>query len=1507
MVRLQQGIDLDLAPSGGLPPLLTEATRQVLKGTENFPTTGIAAVRFAPGTNDGPPREVSLQPTNAAETLVVQGTNPMQADRFFLDLRKWPVAEAGDALLAHLEKRNPKGVSAVLLPAGQDIDGNLEVMAILREVACTFGIEASCLITPAMTGQTGEAEEETGLLALAIGEKRPNRLPEAPAVALRQPEVTTSQELQRWYYDVRHGRQRLQELFAGTEPETLRYRQVPYQPLSSTGVARTMIAKGHQQAFEQAKQKFIDANGPDTEAYVSSLLGMDRQELAARFSPEQVDAIALSQWAHERDRSFILADQTGAGKGRAMIGAAAAWLHSHPRNRVLYFTKSNSLMRDVLRDVADTGTKEHIGRVGLVGSKLPPDTELPVTRYTNDRKVEGIGAKTRLFLSGSWPAENRMVISTYSTFQLTDMDDEAEESPSREWINNIAADGHTMVILDECHTGLNATSNTGKVVRKFCEVAGRVMFASATFLRDYKGSDLYNYCLPPAMQESTENLYNVPAASQEYITTMLIEDGVYLRRDHDLMDVPRKTLLPNEGETGQNRIMADTFRKLGQDIARFRAQFRREFQYYRLTNPLPDLATSIVNMNKVPQTVRIAREAINRGRKPQIFISGTGGAWMDNIRQEADGAYPDENFTFRDYIRFKVGQLRRGHSTIGDDPIEDVLAEGSVVLQNIMAEIEEDIAALPDDLPAFPIDALRQGLEENDISVGELTGRSMQFDEHGRLEPRPMSGDDDRIVIGNAYNDGDLDVIIFNRTVSTGHSYHADPRFGDQRPRSIIIMDTDQNIVDSLQSEGRGNRFNQTSIPEILIVSTGLAAEMRKISYYNRKLHSLGAIVDSNRDHPALQDSIPDMCNAVGEEAVKRTLQNDCFEELTSMIDTGPRAPDQEWATGVERTTGNGHGLVTTLLNLLPFLEEDMQRRVMNHLVHEYELHLDELDEHGMNPLKTKALEGYVTIEDSFRFFMNESDLVEPEEDSAFHQPVEIHNGRWHRPYPMGINVIREQAGINRRKGMEPSAIADHIRTLNSVQPEPVSAGTIKSVSDGVAAFQPGTVIRKGMFEVGIILDYTPPDDMDSHLWLQNTGHRYSVIMAGDERPTSLTLGNMAGHGYKPLGNILLDQEDRLATMFLADAGRRAVRPIQIITGNALELKGDKVNRQQFKIMSARLANGQTTLAAVNTSPDKYSYKDQPVGITAQTLWSGWIGRNEDQFSFKQAIQYRKAEKKSKRLPQAFISLALVDTPRYGNRLVQVKLPNMSRDACKKFWEVDTGRDIYRLMTNTNLAEEFPEIRQDLKKVKHHPAKVFDLAKSEDAERLRTILALLDQHDEVQLKTSGRMREHLQTLMADRKPPEIVPWATEDRHRTEVGNLLAAGQEVWQNDGGYKSERIAQPVLALSGRSLPGPASMALAGEELALVSLPAYKIATRSFWQTTSGKELWRTVTGRALPKRAPRDARPLRVCLPIDKGEEILAAMIRSADQHGINVVVPKELDDKCQPASQPRAAAS
>lgn len=86
VVRLQPMLTELPDQATGLPPILVMAFRMALAGTDDFPTTGISCLR-----PEG--RTATL-----VDALISQGTNPLQADRFFLDLRHKDPVEAGNVM-----------------------------------------------------------------------------------------------------------------------------------------------------------------------------------------------------------------------------------------------------------------------------------------------------------------------------------------------------------------------------------------------------------------------------------------------------------------------------------------------------------------------------------------------------------------------------------------------------------------------------------------------------------------------------------------------------------------------------------------------------------------------------------------------------------------------------------------------------------------------------------------------------------------------------------------------------------------------------------------------------------------------------------------------------------------------------------------------------------------------------------------------------------------------------------------------------------------------------------------------------------------------------------------------------------------------------------------------------------------------------------------------------------------------------------------------------------------
>src|SRR3546814_9344724 len=80
----------------------------------------------------------------------------------------------------------------------------------------------------------------------------------------------------------------------------------------------------------------------DIDDWVAGKLGWDVETMGRYLSPEPVDAAALAMSSGQRGRGFILADQTGLGKGRIMaVIALAAALDGR---RVVFLTETEHII-----------------------------------------------------------------------------------------------------------------------------------------------------------------------------------------------------------------------------------------------------------------------------------------------------------------------------------------------------------------------------------------------------------------------------------------------------------------------------------------------------------------------------------------------------------------------------------------------------------------------------------------------------------------------------------------------------------------------------------------------------------------------------------------------------------------------------------------------------------------------------------------------------------------------------------------------------------------------------------------------------------------------------------------------------------------------------------------------------------------------------------------------------------------------------------------------------------
>ena len=299
-----------------------------------------------------------------------------------------------------------------------------------------------------------------------------------------------------------------------------------------------------------------------------------------------------------------------------------------------------------------------------------------------------------------------------------------------------------------------------------------------------------------------------------------------------------------------------------------------------------------------------------------------------------------------------------------DDEVQDARNLSERVAE-LSGRIDTMIAQLPAELPVSPVDAVIEGLQAHGVSSGEISGRNLAY-RGGRIVRRP---DTDRRAVVKAFNNGDLDVLLFNMAGATGGSYHAAPEFRDQRPRSLIEMETPIDIIKYVQSQGRGNRYGQVARPRVVSVMTGIIPEMRILQQRNRKLRSMGASIDGNRSHPLLLDDVPDFLNVVGDQATAQVLiaQPELARKLgfTEFVSLDESEPDHaRLASSFD--SGSSGKLISSIANRVLsrslVLSASGQSDLVDLIRMEFEAIIEELESRNASPLKPKEISGEIEI-----------------------------------------------------------------------------------------------------------------------------------------------------------------------------------------------------------------------------------------------------------------------------------------------------------------------------------------------------------------------------------------------------------------------------------------------------------------------------------------------------------------------------------------------------------------
>lgn len=417
----------------------------------------------------------------------------------------------------------------------------------------------------------------------------------------------------------------------------------------------------------------------------------------------------------------------------------------------------------------------------------------------------------------------------------------------RDVLETLAKDNY--VFLDESHT-VGGQSSSGLYMQDLLKGAEGVTYLSATFAK--RPDNMPLYAMKTAMSESglsqkdmIDAIQNGGVTLQEIMSKQLVQSGQMIRRERDFTGVSIDWEGVDEETDKQQRAQFDEVAKIFNAIREFQDNYvdpsiekmsedmAEEGMFSKKTQ-----GTSHMGVNNVPFASKMynlvnqllfslkanavadkAIECLKKGEKPVISFNNTMEGFLDDMpRNTPMPELPNFSLTL---MRALEGTLRYTEGEVGnkDNQVNKTLnindlGDEAVAKYN---EIRKTILNLSIGLPIDPMDAIKMRIEAAGYKVGEITGRKseMVMDAEGNYIVQSRSSKEmDGKAAASAFNsasgkNGGLDVLLINKSGSTGISLHASSKFSDQSPRVMIAAQFQSDINDEVQMRGRIDRTGQ--------------------------------------------------------------------------------------------------------------------------------------------------------------------------------------------------------------------------------------------------------------------------------------------------------------------------------------------------------------------------------------------------------------------------------------------------------------------------------------------------------------------------------------------------------------------------------------------------------------------------------------------------------------------------------------------------------------------------
>lgn len=785
--------------------------------------------------------------------------------------------------------------------------------------------------------------------------------------------------------------------------------KVPYPNRSQSGTLMSVVPANQAQVLADSL-----ANIGDVDQFLVDQLGYSsKDELFSYLAAEQIDSVSLAINQMNKGNGFIIGDMTGVGKGRQ--GAALIRYAVRKGYNPIYFTQKPALFSDNYRDLADIGSGDL--RPFIIASD-PKNAAITDASGNVVHKLPTNKEKKRVFdyimKNGKLPEEYDYVITTYSQINNGTKEYEPKEdgiaekdksykkkSPSaadksgqerRDVIQALSKDN--IMILDESHTA--GGSGGGSMYMQYImpKVKG-VTFLSATFAKRADNmpiyamkTDLSKSGISP--QDMIEAISQGGVTLQEIMSKQLVQSGQMIRRERSFQGVTIDWMPVSEEEDAVQRKQFDEVSSIFSDIRAFQKDYitpivegiseelseqggysdlQQGTAELGVTNtPFASKMYNLVNQLlfslKADAVANRVIENLKNGFKPVISFTNTMEGFLDEAPKDTPmDKVPNFSATL---MRALDGVMRYTETNLKGEKVNKFFTVNDLpeAGQNKYYEIREKIENLSAELPISPMDAIKMKIQKAGYKVGEITGRTLEMvqDENGKYVIQNRK-DRDKKSAARDFNNGQLDVLMVNKSGSTGISLHASPKFEDQRQRVMVFAQFQSDINDEVQMRGRIDRTGQKFRGKYEYIMSSIPAEQRLQMMFKAKLKSLDANTTSSQKSKFNEMEVVDYLNKYGDDVTWQYMLE--HPELSEKLGDPLKilTSEGEEAQSGDTNTAGKEGCAAKIARYLPFLPVKEQEEVFKDITDAYNVKIQLLNDAGENdleittmPLKAKAI-----------------------------------------------------------------------------------------------------------------------------------------------------------------------------------------------------------------------------------------------------------------------------------------------------------------------------------------------------------------------------------------------------------------------------------------------------------------------------------------------------------------------------------------------------------------------